>query len=280
MIEARPDWVISRQRAWGVPITVFVHKETGEVIPSASVREVGELMERIRRPSPRRARMPGSSRAPPSASSKGWSPIRPSGARRPTSSTCGSISAPRMPSRWRTRGVSGPRRHPPRARRRHGPRHVPGRLRPASRLVPVVAAGELRHARARALRRRADARLHPRREGRGEDVEVEGQHHVAAGHHEELRRRHPAPVGGVLGLFERYPLRARHHPGNGRVLSQAPQHAALDARHAGPLRPQEDGGREGDAGAGAADAAPADRARRGRSARPTPSTTTSAWWRC
>ena len=36
MIEAQPDWVISRQRAWGVPITVFQHKETGEVIPSAS----------------------------------------------------------------------------------------------------------------------------------------------------------------------------------------------------------------------------------------------------
>ena len=29
MIESRPDWCVSRQRAWGVPITVFVHKETG-----------------------------------------------------------------------------------------------------------------------------------------------------------------------------------------------------------------------------------------------------------
>ena len=38
MIEQRPDWVISRQRAWGVPITVFVHKETGEVIPNAKFK--------------------------------------------------------------------------------------------------------------------------------------------------------------------------------------------------------------------------------------------------
>jgi isoleucyl-tRNA synthetase len=48
MIEARPDWVISRQRAWGVPITVFQHKETGEVAPSAGFAKSDELMTRIR----------------------------------------------------------------------------------------------------------------------------------------------------------------------------------------------------------------------------------------
>jgi isoleucyl-tRNA synthetase len=33
MVENRPDWCISRQRTWGVPITLFVHKQTGELHP-------------------------------------------------------------------------------------------------------------------------------------------------------------------------------------------------------------------------------------------------------
>jgi isoleucyl-tRNA synthetase len=42
MIETRPDWCISRQRAWGVPLAMFVHKETGEPHP-----QTPELLERV-----------------------------------------------------------------------------------------------------------------------------------------------------------------------------------------------------------------------------------------
>jgi len=37
MISNRPDWCVSRQRAWGVPITVFVNKETGEPLRDEAV---------------------------------------------------------------------------------------------------------------------------------------------------------------------------------------------------------------------------------------------------
>jgi isoleucyl-tRNA synthetase len=39
MIAARPDWCISRQRAWGVPIAVFVEKATGEPLRDPAVME-------------------------------------------------------------------------------------------------------------------------------------------------------------------------------------------------------------------------------------------------
>jgi len=37
MVEGRPDWVLSRQRAWGVPITLFVNRKTGQYLADSAV---------------------------------------------------------------------------------------------------------------------------------------------------------------------------------------------------------------------------------------------------
>lgn len=42
MIQTRPDWCISRQRTWGVPIAIFVDPNTGELHPRTA-----ELMEQV-----------------------------------------------------------------------------------------------------------------------------------------------------------------------------------------------------------------------------------------
>lgn len=42
MIDGRPDWCISRQRFWGVPIPIFVHKASGTMHPNTI-----ELMEKV-----------------------------------------------------------------------------------------------------------------------------------------------------------------------------------------------------------------------------------------
>jgi isoleucyl-tRNA synthetase len=48
MVEGRPDWCISRQRAWGVPLALFVHRRTGEPHPRSAelLEEVAARVER------------------------------------------------------------------------------------------------------------------------------------------------------------------------------------------------------------------------------------------
>ncbi|MDE2411699.1 MAG: isoleucine--tRNA ligase, partial [Sphingomonadales bacterium] len=47
MVEGRPDWVLSRQRAWGVPITLFVDKKTGQYLndPAVNARIINAVRE-------------------------------------------------------------------------------------------------------------------------------------------------------------------------------------------------------------------------------------------
>ena len=42
MVDGRPDWCVSRQRTWGVPIPLFVHQQTGELHPNTQI-----LMEQV-----------------------------------------------------------------------------------------------------------------------------------------------------------------------------------------------------------------------------------------
>ncbi len=48
MIENRPDWCISRQRTWGVPIPLFIHRETGVLHPNTAtlIENIAKAVEK------------------------------------------------------------------------------------------------------------------------------------------------------------------------------------------------------------------------------------------
>ena len=231
MIESRPDWVISRQRAWGVPITVFVREKgdgSADILQDEQVN--ARIADGIREGRRRRLVCARRPRAfPRLARQRGLAEGRRYSRR---------LVRFRLDARFRARrpeSFSGARPYQAQGRRRARDGDVSRRLRPASRLVSVVAVGKLRHPRPRAVRRRAHPRLRARRE-RLQNVEVARQRHRAAGRDKTFRRRHSAHVG----VRRRLCRRSAHRPGNPqnhrRDLSQAAQHAALDAGQSGAFR--------------------------------------------
>jgi isoleucyl-tRNA synthetase len=218
MIANRPDWCVSRQRNWGVPIPFFLHKETGEPHPRTL-----ELLEAVAQKIEKEG-------------IDAWFKLD-------AAELLGADAANYDKMRdtldvWFDSGTThkhGIARLACRGEHLPG-RPLPRRLGPAPRLVPFQLADRCRDRRPCALQRAADAWLRGRRQGH-EDVQVEGQRGRAAEDFRHAGRRNPAPVGGQHRLLGRAVDRRKDHPAaRGRGLSPPAQHAALPARQHCGLR--------------------------------------------
>ena len=144
MVESRPDWVISRQRAWGVPITVFIREQDDgsvEILNDARVNK--RIADAFEQEGADAWYATGAARALPQARLRFQ---RVAEGRRHSRRLVRLRLDARL-RRWKIPALPVARRHQAQEGRRPRHRDVSRRLRPAPRLVPVLAARNLRHAR-------------------------------------------------------------------------------------------------------------------------------------
>ena len=207
----------------GVPITVFRHKESGRVIPGRDFNGSGELIDRITEAFRKEGADAWFEQGAKERFLQGLVDDPESGRRSRTFSMSGSIQARPTLSCLETRPDL-----------RLARLALSRRLRPASRLVPILAARSLRHARPRAIRGGAHPWLR-RGRGRAQDVEVHGQCGGAAGRDRANRRRDLRLWAMSSDYAEDLRIGQDIIKANVRILPQAEEHAPLPARQSRAL---------------------------------------------